>query len=412
MSLRNLVTAAVAAVSILSLTACGGRADTGSSVPGISNDEVLIGTSYPLTGPQSAFGNGAKALEAYADYINAERGGVKMGDGVTRKLRIKVYDDGYDPAKAVSNIRRLVEQDKVFAVHNVLGTPTQAAVIDYINEKKVPDVYVASVGGAWSQNATKWPWTVGFQPTIEIESKIYAKAIEAENPNAKVAVLYQNDDTGVPALAVLKKSFEGTGVKIVRAETYAITDATVDSQVAALADTKADYFINLTGPKAAAQSISRSAALGWKPKQFVLSVSTSIPTVLEPAGIKASTGIYSAEYLKLPGDPQWANDKGLSDYREIMQKYGKGIDVEDRLTVYGYTAAQALVGALAQTKEPTRESFMDSVRNLELEIPTLLPGAKVETNEHDILPVRQMQLQQFDGKGWKVVGKLFDGSAE
>lgn len=403
---------AMAVAGVMVLAACGARSGDSDENPGITDEEVLIGISYPMTGPLSAFANGARGLEACVDAVNAEEGGVTMGDGVTRKITIKLYDDAYDPAKTVANIQRLVEQDKVFAVHNVLGTASQFAVIDYLNENEVPDVFAGTVGGEWSKDDQKWPWTVGFQPTIEIESKIYAEAILADDPSATVGVLYQNDDTGIPALEMLEETFEGTGVTIVRAESFESTDATVDSQVAALANSGASHFVNFAGPKAAAQSIARAHELGWKPKQYLLSVSTSIPTVLQPAGIPAATGIYSAEWLKVPGDAKWDGDPGLEAYRAVMNEYGNGIDTEDRLSVYGYTSCQALIGALEGTEEPTREALMESVRAIDLEVPTLLPGIKIQTDSENFLPVRQMQLQQFDGTGWSVQGDVIDGTVE
>lgn len=412
---------ALLAVFAMLLGACGGGRDDDNASPGgqtgddgevtpspgISDTEIKIGGSYPFSGPASAYGAIGKAVNAYFKYVNDEQGGVKMGDGKTRKINFISYDDAYAPPRAVENAKKLIEQDRVFALFNTLGTPNNLAIWDYTNQQKVPQVFVATGSSAWGRDIEAHPWTTGWQPAYPTEAAIYAAYLKENKPNAKVAILMQNDDYGKDYVTGFEKAIEGSDVKIVARQTYEVTDPTVDSQVTNLSQSGADTFFNVTTPKFAAQAIKKVGQLGWKPLHLLNSVSASTESVLKPAGLENAQGIVSAAYLKDPSDPQWADDEGMKRYQELAKKYGGGeFNPIDPFGVYGFSVAETLVKALENTEQPTRESFMEAVRSLETELPLLIPGIKLEMGDGDDFPLESMQISVFKGDSYQLEGDV------
>ncbi|HEX2850195.1 MAG TPA: ABC transporter substrate-binding protein [Acidimicrobiales bacterium] len=398
--------------------ACGGRSNSSSSSgssgstassPGITDTEVKLGGSYPFSGPASAYGAIGKTLEGYFKYVN-DQGGVKMGDGKTRKITFTTYDDAYTPANAVANAKRLVEQDQVFALFNTLGTANNTAIMDYANQQKVPQLYVATGAGTFGVNPTAHPFTTGWQLAYPTEAAIYGQYLKDSKPDAKVAVLYQNDDYGKDYLNAFKKAIQGTQIKIVSEQSYETTDPTVDSQVTNLAQTGADVFFNVTTPKFAAQAIKKAGELGWKPLQLLNSVSASITAVLKPAGFENAQNIVSATYIKDPTDPQWDNDAAMKKYKELLPKYASGVDPANSFGVYGFAVGETMVKALEATKKPTRDALMQAVRSMKgVEIGLLLPGVKVTMDgTKDGYPVESGQIVAFKTDRFVLQGKLID----
>ncbi|MQA16037.1 MAG: ABC transporter substrate-binding protein [Pseudonocardiaceae bacterium] len=398
---RQLRSLAVLCAAGLLLTACGGGrggGDAGGQDPGITESEVKLGGSYPLSGPASAYATIAQATQACFEQVNAE-GGVRMGDGVTRNINFIVYDDGYEPARMLENTRRLVEQDRVFALFDTLGTPTNSAIVDYVNERQVPHLYLATGASKWGSNTEEWPMTIGWQPAYSLESAIYAEYLKRERPGARVAVLYQNDDFGKDYLNGFKQAIEGSGIQIVAEETYQVTDPSVDSQVVNLSRSNADVFFNITTPKFAAQAIARKAEIGWDAMHLLNSVSTSVGSVMEPAGAEASQGIISAEYIKDPSDPRVQDDPAMQEYKAAAEQYGD-FNIENEYGTFGFAVCNTMVKTLEQTEEPTREALMEAVRSIDAENPLLIDGIRVKTGEGDGFPIESMQLQRFEGERW------------
>jgi branched-chain amino acid transport system substrate-binding protein len=373
--------------------------------PGASDTEIKIGNTMPYSGNASAYGTIGKTEAAYFQMIN-ERGGVNG-----RKINFISLDDGYSPPRTVEQIRRLVEEDQVLFIYSSLGTPPNTAIHKYMNSKQVPQLFVATGATKWG-DPKNFPWTIGFQPTYHLESRIYAKYILETKPNAKIGILYQNDDYGKDYYRGFK---EGLGDKVstmvVKEVTYEVTDATVDSQIVDLKSSGADTFINITTPKFAAQAIRKAYDIDWKPQQFLNVVSSSIAAVLKPAGMEKAVDIISTAYLKDVVDPAWKDDAGVKDYLAFMKKYYPEGDPNDYSNVYGYTHAQTLIQTLKQCGDDlTRESIMRQAANLkDLELPMLLPGIKINTSPTDFYLIEQEQLVKFDGKRWVPFGKLLTG---
>jgi branched-chain amino acid transport system substrate-binding protein len=370
--------------------------------PGADDKEIRIGNTMPYSGPASAYGTIGKVAAAYFDKINAE-GGING-----RKIKFLSLDDGYSPPKTVEQVRKLVEQDEVLLVYNPLGTPTNMAIHKYMNQKKVPQLFVATGGTMWG-DPKSYPWTMGWQPNYQAEGKIYAAHLLETKPNGKVAILYQNDDYGKDYV----KGFEdGLGDKaksmIVSKLTYEVTDPTIDSQMVTMKAAGADVFLNVTTPKFAAQAIKKAAEIGWKPVHYLNNVSASVGSVLVPAGLDNSVGIISTQYLKDPTDPQWADDKGFLEWKAFMAKHYPSGDLKDGSNVYGYAVAQGLVQVLKQAGDNlTRENVMKQAANLDFELPMLLPGVNVKTGPDDFFPIEREQLIKFDGKSWVRFGKVY-----
>jgi branched-chain amino acid transport system substrate-binding protein len=391
---------ALLVVAALVAVGCGRGDDDGGGDPGISDDEIKIGGSYPFSGPASAYRSIAEGAKAYFDLVNDE-GGV---DG--RKIEFTTLDDAYEPPKAVENARRLIEQDQVFALFNTLGTPNNVAIWDYVNEQEVPHLYVATGASLWGANPEAHPWTIGWQPDYVSEAQAYAQYLGKKNPDAKVAVLYQNDAFGKDLLGGFEEAIKGTDIKIVADESYEVTDPTVASQMAKLADSDADTFLNITTPKFGAQAIAAAHKLGWDVLHIVNNVSASKLLVLEPAGLEASQGLISTAYYKDPASGQWDDDPAMQEYKSAMKKYSRA-NPEDPFCIFGWGAAQTLVEALNGMEEPTREALMESVRNMDIRVPILLPGIRVKTSgTEDGYPIEATQIQRFEGENWKLVGDV------
>jgi branched-chain amino acid transport system substrate-binding protein len=394
---------ALLAALALSLAACGRDDDEGGggSDPGITDDSIKIGGSYPFSGPASAYRSIAEGAKAHFKFVNGN-GGV---DG--RKIEFITLDDAYEPPKALQNARRLIQQEEVFALFNTLGTPNNVAIWDYVNEQEVPHVFVATGASLWGEDVKSHPWTIGWQPDYVTESQVYADFLDEEKPNAKVAVLYQNDAFGEDLLNGFKSAIEGTDIEIVAEESYEVTDPTVSSQMAKLASSDADTFLNITTPKFSAQAIAASAKLGWKVLHILNNVGASKALVLEPVGLENAQGIVSTSYFMDPEDPQWADDPAMTEYKQALEQHSARANPNDPFHVYGWAVANTMVEALEGMEEPTREALMDSIRDMDVEIPILLPGITVQTNgTEDGYPIEAMQIMQFQGENWKLQGEV------
>jgi branched-chain amino acid transport system substrate-binding protein len=374
--------------------------------PGVTATEIKIGHTNPYSGNLSAYGTIGKAIAAYFKKVNDE-GGVNG-----RKINFISYDDGYLPPKTVEMARKLVESDQVLLLFNTLGTPPNSAIHKYMNEEKVPHLFVATGATRWG-DPKNFPWTMGWQPNYQVEGKIYAQYVLKNLPNAKVGILYQNDDYGKDYLKGFKDGLGDVAKKlIVLEQSYEATDATVDSQIVNLKNSGANVFFNITIPKFAAQAIKKSHDIGWKPTHFLNNVSSSVSAVLKVAGIEASKGLITVLYTKDPTDPQWKNDQGFKDWLAWMKKYYPEGNVEDGFNVYGYSVAQTMVQVLKQCgNDLSRANVMKQAANLKnFTVPMLLPGIKINTSPTDFYPIEQEQLAKFDGERWALFGEIYDAS--
>jgi branched-chain amino acid transport system substrate-binding protein len=316
-------------------------------------------------------------------------------------------DDAYEPPKAVQNARRLIQEEEVFALFNTLGTANNVAIWDFVNKQEVPHLFVATGASLWGADVDAHPWTTGWQPDYVTESQVYADFLEKENPDAKVAVLYQNDAFGEDLLNGFKDATKGTGIEVVAEESYEVTDPTVASQMSKLAGSDADTFLNITTPKFGAQAIVAADKLGWEVLHIINNVSASKLLVLEPAGLDKSQGLISTAYFQDPASPEWAGDAAMKQFKSALAKYEPRANAEDPFCVFGWAAAQTMVEALKGMEEPTREALMDSVRKLDVEIPILLPGIQVKMNgSGDGYPIEAMQIQRFEGENWKLLDEV------
>jgi len=372
--------------------------------PGASDTEIKIGQTMPYSGPASAYGTIGRVEAAYFKMIN-EKGGING-----RKLELISIDDGYSPPRTVEATRRLVEQDEVLFEFQPLGTAPNVAIHKYMNAKKVPQLFVATGATMWG-DPKHFPWTMGWQPSYQTEGKIYAKDILANHPNAKIGVLYQNDDYGKDLLKGLK---DGLGAKassmIVKEASYEVTDPSIDSQILSLKDSGADVFVNIATPKFAALAIRKVYDSGWKPVHYLNNVSLSIGAVLKPAGLEKSVGLITAAYLKDATDPEWANDPAMNEYKAFLKKYYPEANVADSSNVYGYSAAMTLVQVLKQCGDDlTRANVMKQAASLKhLQLPLARPGIEVNTGPDDFFPFEAEQLARFDGQRWVAYGKVIE----
>jgi len=374
--------------------------------PGASDTEIKVGNIMPYSGPASAYGLIGKTIAAYFKKVNAD-GGING-----RKINFISYDDAYSPPKAVEQARKLVESDEVLLIFQSLGTPSNTAIQKYMNAKKVPQLFVATGATKWG-DPKNFPWTMGWQPPYQAEGRIYAAHLLEKYPNAKIGILYQNDDYGKDYVKGMK---DGLGAKaatmIVSEQPYETSDPTVDSQIVNLKASGADVFFNVTTPKFAAQAIKKAAEIGWKPLHLLNNVSQSVGGVLKPAGLENSIGIVSSYYLKDATDPAWANDAGYKDWLAFMNQYFPDGDKTSSFTVYGYSVAQTLVQVLKQCGDDlTRDNVMKQAAGLkDVEFGMLLPGIKINTSATDFYPIKQMQLQRFNGERWQSIGPVMNGS--
>ncbi|SFH84525.1 ABC transporter substrate-binding protein [Bradyrhizobium sp. Gha] len=368
---------------------------------GASDTEIKIGNIMPYSGPASAYGAIGKAEEAYFNKINAE-GGING-----RKVKFISYDDGYSPPKTVEQARKLVESDNVLLIFGSLGTSTNGAIRKYMNEKKVPQLFVASGASKWN-DPKQYPWTMGWQPSYASEAKIYAKYIITEKPDAKIGVLYQNDDFGKDYLNGLKNGLGAKASMIVLEEAYDTSEPAIDEHIVKLKAAGADVLISVTTPKFAAQAIKKVAEINWHPVHIISNVSASVGGVIEPAGFEISQGILSAIYIKDGSDPQWNADDGMKKFYDFVAQYDPKANKLDAGVSFGYAAAQTMVKVLQMCGDNlTRDNVMKQAASLHDFAPdTLLPGIKINTAPDDFAPIEQLQMMRFKGKAWELFGDI------
>ncbi|PZA09671.1 branched-chain amino acid ABC transporter substrate-binding protein [Rhodopseudomonas palustris] len=370
-----------------------------------SDDRVIrIGNLMPYSGPASAYSIVGRIEQAYFKMIN-DQGGING-----RRIEFISYDDAYNPAKAVEQVRKLVERDQVLLVFSAMGTPTNAAIQKYLNLKQVPQLFAAT-GATRFGDPTAFPWTMGWQPPYQSEGRVYAKYILAIRPQGRIAVLYQNDDLGRDLLKGLKDGLGGHAAMIALEESYEVAEPSADNHIARMKASGADVFVSITTPKFAAQSIKAAAALDWHPLYVQALVSASIAAVLRPAGLDASQGLVSAAYNKDAADPQWRDDAGMQRFHAFLDAYAPDVDRGDNSVVYGYGAAQCLVEVLRRAGDDlSRTNIMKQAASLQGYAPdTLLPGITVNTAADDFHPIEQLRMMRFSGDHWELFGPVIDG---
>jgi branched-chain amino acid transport system substrate-binding protein len=375
--------------------------------PGVTGTEIKIGNTAAYSGPASAYGIIAKTEAAFFQMVN-DQGGVGG-----RKIVYDSLDDGYSPPRTVDQVRRLVEQDQVAFMFATIGTPSNTAIFHYTNNKGVPLLFLGSGANKWGDYKAT-PWVMGWQPSYRTEAQIYTTYVGANKPGAKIGILYQNDDFGKDYPLGVKDVLGAKYDSMVKTVSYEVTDATVDSQILELKNWGAEVMLTAATPKFAAQSIRKIAELGWKPLHFMTNVSISVGSVIKPAGPENATGLISAAYLKDPTDATWKDDAGMNQWREFMAKYMPGADLTDGGTVFGYGVTFSLWNVLKQCgTDFSRANIMKQAANLkDLDVPVLLPGIKVNTSATNFHPIRQMQLQRWDGTTWKLFGSVLSGAGD
>jgi branched-chain amino acid transport system substrate-binding protein len=388
--------------SLASLTGVVGvRAQT---VVGVTATEIKIGNTNPYSGNASAYGTIGKTLAAYFKKVNDE-GGVNG-----RKINFISYDDGYSPPKTVEMVRKLVEQDQVAFLFQTLGTPPNSAIHKYVNQQKVPHLFVATGATKWN-DPKNFPWTMGYQPNYQTEGRVYAAYALSHVKDAKIGILYQNDDYGKDYLKGFEDGLGEANKKlIVMKQTYEVTDPTIESQIVNLKNSGANVFFNITIPKYAVQAIKKAHEIGWKPLHFLNNVSSSLGTVLKPAGLDASKDLITALYMKEVTDPQWRNDKGFLDWVAFMKKYYPEGALDDQSNGFAYNVAILMTQVLKQCgNDFSRENIMKQAASVkDFELPLLLPGIKVNTGPTDHAPIEQEQLAKFDGEKWALFGEILE----
>ena len=398
---RTFLASSAAAAAVLATGALRARAD---NAPGITDTEIKIGQTMPYSGPASAYGVIGRTEAAYFKMIN-EMGGING-----RKINLISLDDSYSPPKTVEQIRRLVEQEQVAFLFQTLGTPPNAAIRQYLNDNKVPQLFV-STGASMFADPEHFPWTIGFNPNYQTEAKIYAKHILATKPDAKIGVLYQNDGFGKDYLTGLKAGLgaDHAGM-LIKEVSYETSEPTIDSQIVTLQGSGADVLIIAATPKFAAQAIRKTYDLGWTPVRFLSNVSPSITAVLKPAGLEKSKGLITAYYGKDPTDARWKDDAGFKEWKDFVAKYMSPLELNDANAAYGFGAAQTMVQVLKQSgADLSRDNIMKQAANIkDLQLPMLLPGMTINTSPTNYSPIRQMQLATFDGESWQLFGDLIN----
>ena len=400
----SLLTRFIAGVLLAGLTALvPAAAVTAQTVVGVTATEIKIGNTNPYSGNASAYGTIGKTIAAYFKKVNDE-GGVNG-----RKINFISYDDGYSPPKTVEMIRKLVEQDQVALLFQTLGTPPNSAIHKYVNQQKVPHLFVATGATKWN-DPKNFPWTMGYQPNYQTEGRVYAAYALSHVKDAKIGILYQNDDYGKDYLKGFEDGLGEAKKQIVLKQTYEVTDPTIDSQIVNLKNSGANVFFNITIPKYAVQAIKKSHEIGWKPLHFLNNVSSSLGTVLKPAGLDASKDLITALYMKEVTDPQWRNDKGFTDWVAFMKKYYPEGALDDQANGFGYNVAILMTQVLKQCgNDFSRENIMKQAANVKnFELPLLLPGIKVNTSPTDFAPIEQEQLAKFDGEKWALFGEVIE----
>ena len=400
MKRRHLLAAGTAILTTPSLSSAW-AADT----PGVTATEIKIGHTVAYSGPASAYGVIGKTETAFWGMVN-EQGGV-----AGRKINFISLDDGYSPPKTVEQVRRLIEQDQVAFLFQTLGTPTNSAIQKYVNQKKVPHLFISTGADKWG-DYEHFPWTMGYQPSYRTEAQIYTKYLLKQKPDAKIAILYQNDDFGKDYPAGVKDVLGDKFDKMVTMQSYETSDATIDSQLTALQGSGADALVVGATPKFAAQAIKKVHDLGWHPMFFMTNVSNSVGAVITPAGPENAIGMLSTIYQKDPTDHRWDNDAGMNEWRAFMAKYMPGADVTDLNYVFAYGVSKTMLQVLKQCGDDfSRANIMKQAANLKnVEIPVLLPGIKVNTSPTNFHPIRAMQLVKWDGTTWVPFGEIIEGA--
>ena len=387
---------------LLGLSGGSGIAAETKYGPGVSDTEVLIGQTNPYSGPLSSYGTQGRAETAYYQMIN-DQGGVNG-----RKIRLLSLDDGYSPPKTVEQHRRLVEGDEVLGIVGTMGTPTNSAIVKYLNGKSVPHIFLASGASKWGDFKNS-PWTMGWYPTYRSEGQIYGAYIRENIKDAKIAVLFQNDDYGKDFVAGFKAGLGEVADKLIVQElSYEVTEPTIDSQIITLKAAGANVLFSASTAKAAAQAIKKAAELDWHPTHFLVQNATSISSVLTAAGLDKSKGIISTAYIKDPADPQFADDDGIKWYLAFMKKYYPDGDVNDPQNEIGVSIGATFVQVLKQCGDDlTRENLLKQANSIkDLQLPLLLPGIRLNTSTEDHYPIEQLQLVKFDGKTWVRFGAV------
>lgn len=369
----------------------------GAGTPGVTDSEIKIGSTLPLSGPAAGYGAVGKAMSAWFDLVNAE-GGVNG-----RKLKLVLTDDGYSPPKTLEQVRRLVEREQVAFIAGQIGSSTGLAARSYLNNAKVPQLFVTSGAATWLEDAAKFPWSMGWLPLYTDEGRILARHILRTRPNAKIAMFYQNDDAGKDVLRGLKEVLAAAGKPLVREESHEVSDPTVDSQIVSMQASGADVLVAWGSPKATLQSLRKAHDIGWRPTIYINPSASSVPMVLTPVGLDKVKGVMSAAFLKDPGDPTWKDDSGLQAWHAFMDKYNKGA-AKEYLAVLGACIGQTVVQLLKQCgKDLSRENIMRQSLRLDMELPMMLPGLRIKTSDARPHPIPDMRIQQFDGTSWKVM---------
>ncbi|ERF81111.1 MAG: RNA polymerase sigma-32 factor [Bradyrhizobium sp. DFCI-1] len=372
--------------------------------PGATDTEIKVGNIMPYSGPASAYATIGKTEAAYFNKLNSE-GGING-----RKVNFISYDDAYSPPKMVEQARKLVESDEVLLIFNPLGTPGNTAIQKYMNAKKVPQLFVSTGAAKWN-DPKNFPWTMGWQPSYQVEARIYAKYILQKYPGKTIGVLYQNDDFGKDYLIGLHDGLGDQAKKLIIVESsYETSSPTVDSQIVQIKGANPDIFVNIATPKFAAQAIKKAAELDWHPVHFLTNVSVSIGGVMKPAGYEASQDILSTQYLKDPADHEWKSDPAMNEWRAFMTKWYPEGDQNDASTVFGYGVAKGLEQVLRQCGDNlTRENLMKQAASLNFEIGIYLPGTRIKTGPDDYAPIEQLQMMRFKGESWERFGPIMSG---
>ena len=376
--------------------------------PGASDTEIKLGHTSPYSGPLSAFSVAGKATTAYFNMINAA-GGING-----RKIKFISYDDGYQPPKTVEMVRKLVESDEVLMIFQLLGTPTNIAIQKYLNQKQIPQLFIFS-GASRFGDPKNYPWTMGWQPDYATEGGVYAKHILASGKDARIGILFQNDDSGKDGVIGFQKTLGKQNEKMIAAiASYEVTDPTVDSQIIQLKNAGANVFLNLSSPKFAAQGIRKAYDLAWRPGHYLTSPSASVQSVMKPAGFEAGQDIMTIAYLKDPTDPQWANHPEFLEWKRWMERWNPTASLADTLNVYPYALTATLVEVLKRCgDELTRANVMKQASNLRgLHVPMLLPGITINTSPTDFYPIQSLRLARFKGETWELFGDIISNESD
>ncbi len=373
----------------------------------MTKDSIKIGQTMPYSGPASAYGAIGKTEAAYFKMLNS-KGGING-----RKIEFLSADDGYSPPRCVEETRRLVESEQVAFTYQGLGTPTQSAVQRYLNQKKVPQLFVSSGAEKWA-DPEHFPWTMGWQPSYRTEAEIFARHMMQVNKAPKLCVLYQNDDFGKDYLTGLKDALgDKYDAIVVKTVSYEVTDPTVDSQIVTLQGSGANAMVTAATPKFAAQAIKKIAEIGWKLDQhYMTNVSLSVSAVMIPAGAENGKGIMTGAYLKDQTDPQWADDAGMNQFRAFIKEWAPDLDIANSNVVYGYGNVLSLQKVLEQCGDDlSRENIMKQAADLhDLELPVLLPGIRINTSPKNFHPIKQLQLAKWSGTAWELFGGVLSGA--